>query len=74
MSEDAYLLLLLAEATQMLRSCVVSGGRFDYMCSQCGGDDGDLGGDPNVTHKPGCPYVKLKAQVDAVMQCPQEAR
>ncbi len=52
------------EAMWMLDGCVVSGGRLDIMCSQCGGDDGNLGGERNVTHKPDCRYLRLTAKAE----------
>lgn len=60
----ADLLLLLNDTLLMLESCIVTGGRLDYMCAECGGDDGGLGGDKRVQHGPGCAFIALREKID----------
>lgn len=49
---------LLASAAALLQEFAVAGGRLDYMCQACGGDDGDLGGSRVVTHHPECRFMQ----------------
>jgi hypothetical protein len=55
--------VLLTDALAMLERNIISGGRLDYMCGECGGDDGSYGGARDVTHAPDCAYVALVARL-----------
>jgi hypothetical protein len=63
-------LQLLNDVLDMLDATVVSGGRLDFTCHCCGGDDGDLGGDREVIHATDCAYLALRARLVTALTVP----